>query len=208
MAKLLKHVMAPVLLLVAITVAVTQYYRMELREWQEIQKHKIEQLKMNLSKCDSIKLDHQSFQPEVTPADSEFKPIIQGLSALLNREPVRNGQVVDLPDYRLELFSKDGQFLAQVYVSRRVRINTLWFDISEKELHDLDSNWNSAYQRIMRNIYFYPTGEKKASGHWREGKKDGEWLYFEKDGSLTRKEMYRQGELLELRDLKINSKDH
>lgn len=46
-----------------------------------------------------------------------------------------------------------------------------------------------------RVAYLYPNGVEAAAGYYRAGIKNGPWIYRGKDGKVTEKELYKDGEL-------------
>jgi antitoxin component YwqK of YwqJK toxin-antitoxin module len=44
---------------------------------------------------------------------------------------------------------------------------------------------------------FYENGQLSFRGNYKDGKQDGRLEYFDEDGSLTKTETYRNGELVE-----------
>ncbi len=44
--------------------------------------------------------------------------------------------------------------------------------------------------------YYYETGILKEEGRYKNGKKEGQWLYYDKNGKETRSEKYKNGILM------------
>ena len=46
-----------------------------------------------------------------------------------------------------------------------------------------------------KNTYYYPNGVQAASGFYKNGQKNGVWIYKEKGGKIKEKELYVDGKL-------------
>ncbi len=47
-----------------------------------------------------------------------------------------------------------------------------------------------------RHVTYYENGQKESDGNYKEGKADGLWTYWDKDGNITKTETYSNGELV------------
>lgn len=48
---------------------------------------------------------------------------------------------------------------------------------------------------FLRWSGYHENGKVKFEGSWRKGKKHGEWVYFNEEGEMLKKEMYKRGKL-------------
>jgi antitoxin component YwqK of YwqJK toxin-antitoxin module len=46
-----------------------------------------------------------------------------------------------------------------------------------------------------KNTYYFPNGVQVASGFYKNGQKNGPWIYKEQDGKIKEKELYKLGRL-------------
>lgn len=61
---------------------------------------------------------------------------------------------------------------------------------------DFGSKGNGLYKD-----YYYKTGILKAKGHYKNGKKQGKWYYYDEAGNLKKKMMYEDGDPLSVQKL-------
>ena len=66
---------------------------------------------------------------------------------------------------------------------------------SEEKLVVLKLDSVPANKKLLCWLKFYPNGEVKFSGGWRNEKKQGNWQYFNEDRTPIKKLIYEQGEL-------------
>ena len=43
---------------------------------------------------------------------------------------------------------------------------------------------------------WYDNGQKETGGNYKDGKEDGLWTYWDKDGNVTKTETYKDDELV------------
>lgn len=51
-----------------------------------------------------------------------------------------------------------------------------------------------------KNAYYYPNGIAAASGFYKGGFKNGPWIYKDKEGKITEKELYKNGKLADKKE--------
>ncbi|MCE9544782.1 MAG: hypothetical protein K8T25_04585 [Planctomycetia bacterium] len=155
---------------------------------------RVSRISIELDNCTDIQLDSNTFRPQIDLNDPEFAPLLAKLRSLLKQEPSYDRCNAFC---RLNLMSTNDPPHLYVDVGEdSVQICGVTFHESSDDLASLNKLWESAQRRIEHDIYNYPSGEKKAWGYWRNGKRDGEWVFFRKDGTELRKEIYREGRLI------------
>lgn len=48
---------------------------------------------------------------------------------------------------------------------------------------------------FLRWSGYYDSGKVKFEGSWKKGKKHGDWVYFDEEGNVQKKERYKRGKL-------------
>ncbi len=73
------------------------------------------------------------------------------------------------------------------------------FSYREKMVFHPDQPGRMRIQQIKHGNYFkyYPSGKLMIAGRYDNGKADGEWKYYDTEGNIVKREIYRKGILLQ-----------
>ena len=50
--------------------------------------------------------------------------------------------------------------------------------------------------KLIKAVWFYPDGRASDEREYKNGKKHGEWVYWDRNGEIKKKSFYREGELI------------
>ena len=73
------------------------------------------------------------------------------------------------------------------------------FDVNGNSLRV--TQYNMKHEKIRREINYYPGMRFKAIGNFSDGKKKGTWRYYDEQGKMIKKEIYRKGELKKTKNI-------
>ena len=76
------------------------------------------------------------------------------------------------------------------------RMMLLLFE-SEEKLIALTVDSIPAGEKLLCWLKFYPNGEFKFIGCWKNGQKEGVWNYYDRDGDRTHMTLYDNGKIKE-----------
>lgn len=68
---------------------------------------------------------------------------------------------------------------------------------SEEKLIAIDMDSIPAGEKLLCWLKFYPNGEMKFAGQWKNGQKEGVWSYYDRDGDRTHMTLYDNGKIKE-----------
>jgi antitoxin component YwqK of YwqJK toxin-antitoxin module len=80
-----------------------------------------------------------------------------------------------------------------VEASQRVGLWTSYFPGGNKQS---ENNYALGYLN-GKSVVYYPSGQIMYIGYYNNGKPDGQWLYFDETGKMTKNISYKNGEAIE-----------
>ena len=52
------------------------------------------------------------------------------------------------------------------------------------------------FNKVKTTTDYYESGQKMSERHWKDGKKEGLWTFWDTEGNVTKTETFKDGELV------------
>jgi hypothetical protein len=145
----------------------------------------------SIARADTIVGDSASrFPVEITRSDPEYDMIVARIESAIGQTPARRLKPVSICQIDFVSALDRGDRLTFVISPRRLEIlapetgeTRAAFPLPDSDIDAINRALETVGARRVRPYWFYPTGERRATGYFAAGLPHGEWTFYRKDGS-------------------------